>query len=95
MNAAKIPQTDSIEELARFWDTHDVTDFEGQLEEVVEPVFEREAVVVEIRVEGGAVVAKVRLSCKEAETLEFLALSKGVHVADLIRQLILERVHSL
>jgi hypothetical protein len=42
MNTAKIPQTDSIEELARFWDTHDVTDFEGQLEEVVEPAFERE-----------------------------------------------------
>jgi hypothetical protein len=41
----QIPQIDSIEELARFWDTHDLTDFEGQLEEVVEPVFERETVV--------------------------------------------------
>jgi len=37
-----IPQTDSIQELARFWDTHDLADFEDQLEEVTEPVFERE-----------------------------------------------------
>jgi hypothetical protein len=36
----KLPQTDSIEELARFWDTHDLTAFEDQLEEVTEPVFE-------------------------------------------------------
>ena len=47
MKRVNIPQTDSIEELARFWDTHDLTEFEDQLEEVSEPVFERspEAVV--------------------------------------------------
>jgi hypothetical protein len=28
--AQKLPNTDSIEELARFWDTHDLTDFKGQ-----------------------------------------------------------------
>ncbi len=36
-----LPQTDSIQELAKFWDTHDLTDFENDLEEVTEPVFER------------------------------------------------------
>jgi hypothetical protein len=36
MNCPKIPQTDSIEELARFWDAHDLTDFEDELEEVTE-----------------------------------------------------------
>ena len=41
MKALKLPETDSIEELARFWDSHDLTDFEDQLEEVSEPVFER------------------------------------------------------
>lgn len=41
MNIADIPQTDSIQELARFWDTHDLTGFEDLLEEVSEPVFER------------------------------------------------------
>jgi len=35
-----IPKTDSIEELARFWDTHDLTEFEDPLDEVTEPLFE-------------------------------------------------------
>ncbi|HEX3130896.1 MAG TPA: CopG family antitoxin, partial [Thermoanaerobaculia bacterium] len=37
----KIPDTDSIEELARFWDTHDATDYNEEFEEVTEPLFER------------------------------------------------------
>ena len=28
MNRRKIPQIDSIQELAKFWDSHDLTDFE-------------------------------------------------------------------
>jgi hypothetical protein len=31
--------------LAHFWDTHDPTDFEDQLDEVNEPVFQRETVL--------------------------------------------------
>ena len=42
MNKDRIPQTDSIPELEEFWDTHDLTDYEEELEEVVEPVFQRE-----------------------------------------------------
>ena len=45
MNRTNIPQTDSIQELADFWDTHDLTDFEDELEEVTEPVFELAASV--------------------------------------------------
>lgn len=41
MRRQKLPNTDSIEELARFRDTHDLTDFEGDLEEAAEPVFGR------------------------------------------------------
>ncbi len=37
MKPKKIPQTDSTRELAEFWDTHDLTDFEDELEEVHEP----------------------------------------------------------
>ncbi len=37
--AQKIPQTDSIQELAQFWDVHDLTDFEEQLKEVSGTVF--------------------------------------------------------
>ena len=33
-------------ELAQFWDTHDLTDFEDELEEDTEPIFQREADVV-------------------------------------------------
>ena len=33
MNHTKIPQPDSIEELTQFWNTHDLTDFEDELEE--------------------------------------------------------------
>ena len=41
MRSRRIPQTDSIEELSRFWDTHDLTDLEDQLEDVRTPVFAR------------------------------------------------------
>ena len=37
----KLPNTDSVKELAAFWDHHDLTDFEHDLEEVSEPVFVR------------------------------------------------------
>lgn len=33
----RIPNTDSIHVLADFWDTHSVTDFDDQIEEVGEP----------------------------------------------------------
>jgi hypothetical protein len=82
MSRSNIPRTDSIEELARFWECHDVTDFEDQLEEVPEPVFDRETTV------------RVHLPRKEAETLQKLAESKGLHDVDLVRQWILERVHA-
>lgn len=41
MKTPKIPATDSIQDLANFWDKHDLTDFEDLLEEIPEPVFER------------------------------------------------------
>ena len=80
VNIANIPQTDSIQELARFWDTHDLTDFEDQLEEVVEPVFEPEAVI------------NVVLGPDEIEALNELAKSKGVGSSDLIRQWVREKI---
>ena len=82
MNTDKVPQTDSIQELAEFWGTHDLTDFEEELEEVTEPVFEREKVV------------KVHLPSKEAQTLENMARSQGLNPGDLIRAWIMERVQT-
>lgn len=36
-----MPKSDSMQELAEFWDSHDLTDFEDELEEVAEPAFVR------------------------------------------------------
>ena len=70
MKTESLPQTDSIQELAQFWDTHDVTDFEDELEEVVEPVFERRTVIA------------LDLESAEAEAVKRLAESKGVADAE-------------
>ncbi len=82
MSKLRIPQTDSIEELARFWDTHDLTDFEDQLEIVPDSVFERN--------EG--VVLTIRLHPQEVEAVKHIAKSKGIEQTTLIRQWILERI---
>jgi hypothetical protein len=37
-----MPDTNSIDELAAFWDVHDLCDFEAELEDVNEPVFVRQ-----------------------------------------------------
>ena len=82
MKARKIPETDSVEELARFWDTHDLTEFEEQLEEVGEPIFERES----------KTVVTVRLRPHEAEAVKRVAKARGVREATLLRQWVLERL---
>jgi DNA-binding MarR family transcriptional regulator len=78
-----IPQTDSIEELARFWDTHDLTDFEDELEEVPETVFERKQ---------GAVLT-IPLRPEEAEALRQIAESRGIEQSALVRHWVLEKIH--
>ena len=80
MTSNKIPQTDSIQELAQFWDTHDLTDFEAELEEAAEPIFERETEV------------KIRLPSKDADIVENMAESQGLGSADLIREWVLQRI---
>jgi CopG antitoxin of type II toxin-antitoxin system len=82
MNRPKLPQTDSIQELARFWDTHDLTDFKDQLEEVTEPVFERKPVV------------KIPLEAREIEAVNEIARSRGVDSTELIREWILEKIQT-
>ena len=82
MSGEKIPRTDSIQELAQFWDTHDLMDFEGQLEEVTEPVFERETEVT------------LRLPSSEAEAAERIAQSQGMGLTELIRQWVREKVNA-
>jgi predicted DNA binding CopG/RHH family protein len=83
MNKLKIPEVDSIEELARFWDMHDLTDFEDQLEEVPEPVFERKMEPV-----------LVPLQSQEVEAVKRVAESEGIEYVALIRGWVLEKLHT-
>ena len=78
----RLPQTDSIQELAQFWDTHDLTEFADELEEVSESVFDGETVV------------EIHLSPKEAETVQAVARLRGIDPADLIREWISEKAQS-
>jgi predicted phosphatase len=82
MSKQRLPQTDSIEELARFWDSHDLTDFEDELEEVSETVFERENAIT------------LHLRSHEAECVREMAKAKGVAEGELIRQWVLEKIRA-
>ena len=78
----KLPQTDSIEKMAEFWDSHDVKDFEEELEEVADPVFQSKTVV------------KVPLDAQQAELAQQLAAAKGITLPNLIQQWVRDRVQN-
>ena len=80
MNRTNIAQTDSIQELADFWDIRDLTDFEDELEEVDKPVFDT--------------LVSGQLAPEELEVIETLTKSRGISLADLIREWVLERITS-
>ena len=77
-----LPKTDSINELARFWDQHDITDFEDSLEEVTEPVF------------GKGKEIHIHLEQDEFESLEKLVRQKSLEKVELIRKWILEKLQA-
>lgn len=66
MKTQHLPPTDSIQALAQFWDTHDLTDSEDELEEVTEPVFEP------------ATVIPLNLESEEAEAVRRIAELEGL-----------------
>ena len=70
MNKSKLPKTDSIKKLAEFWDSHDLSDFEDELEVVAEPVFVRE---------GGSIGAVVSMEKVLKTPVMFLGLSLPEH----------------
>lgn len=80
---AHLLKTDSIEELARFWDDHDVTDFADELEEVPTSVFQRSAEAV-----------SVPLSPAEREAIHRLATSRGLQEATLIHEWVKEKLRA-
>ena len=80
--AKNIPRTDSIQRLAKFWDAHDLTDFEDELVEVTKRVFDREAVL------------RIHLSPKDAKKVKTIAKSKGLDSPELIRRWVLGKVRT-
>jgi hypothetical protein len=82
MNSTPLPTTDSIRELAAFWDTHDVTQFNDLLEVVTEPVFER------------ATTIPLSLPDADAARVHELARAQGLDDVDLIRAWVLERLRA-
>jgi hypothetical protein len=76
MRNQPIPETDSIEELAAFWDTLTLTGFEDQLEEVAEPIFVR----------GKPSIVEISLKPSEIQKLKRIARSEGIEEASLLRQ---------
>ncbi len=82
MSAYQLPKTDSIDELARFWDAHDLTDFDAELEEVAEPVFERESTFI------------VQLDPAKANAVRQLAEAQGCPPDKLIMRWVDERIDS-
>jgi hypothetical protein len=76
----KLPKTDSIRELAEFWDSHEVTDFADELVEADERVFARRPAVT------------VPLTATELRTLRDLAASRGVDEVALVLTWVQEKL---
>lgn len=81
MSQSQLPQIDSIQELASFWDTHDLSDFDDQLEEIAGPVFQRGPVIM------------VPLNAEEIEAVREIAESKGIDSVELVREWISQHIH--
>ena len=83
MKKSTLPKTDSLQKRAEFWDTHDLTDFEDELEEVAAPAFTR-------RTRGAAI--KVPLQVREAQAVERMAQAKGITREELLRAWVLKKI---
>jgi hypothetical protein len=84
MKTQRIPATDSIEELARFWDNHDLTDFEDQLDEVLSPLF----------VWGKEAAFAIALKPTEVQALRRIAEAEGVKDTMLVREWVREKLRA-
>ena len=78
----QLPKTDSIEELAQFWDTHDVTEYEGNLEEAPDVVFAK----------SPSNELSIPLGAAELARIRRIAASRGVDETSLIQEWVRERL---
>ena len=80
MKKTRIPKTDSVQELARFWDKHDLTDFEDELVEVTEPVFVLRNSI------------QVRLESRQAAAIKKIAMAEGISEEELVRRWVVKQI---
>lgn len=71
-----IPEFDTLQEMAEFWDTHDITDFENQLVEVKEPIFKN------LR----SRIISVTLDADHYEMLQNIAVHENQDTISLVRR---------
>lgn len=84
MKTTRLPKTDSIEELARFWDEHDVTELEDELEEVTEPIFQR----------ADETTIQINLPKQDLERLRRVADRIGIDHTKLVQEWIHEKLQA-
>jgi Ribbon-helix-helix protein, copG family len=83
MKKSKIPPpTASVQELAKFFDTHSLADFQDELVDVEGPVFVREDAV------------RVELDSTEAEAVDKLARARKMSRTALIRSWVVEKLNA-
>ena len=81
----RIPKLKTLEEEARFWDTHSFVDFEDELEEV-------DIVVNLQKPKEETLVLRVQKNIKEK--MEAIAKNKGLNISSLIRLWLMEKLQS-
>jgi predicted DNA binding CopG/RHH family protein len=80
VKSPKLPKMDSIQELARFWQNHEVTEFENDMEEVTEPVFVRDSTIT------------LNLPAREAKAIQKLAKSQGLSKEEMIHRWVKQKL---
>ena len=78
----EIPGFKTIDEMAGFWDSHDITEFEDQLIEVKEPLFEK----MKSR------IISVKLDSKQYEKLKKIAHQKKLNTLSLVSQWVTRQI---
>ncbi len=82
MAVAKIPKFKSDKEVAKFWDTHSLADFEEELRPAKDLVF----------VKPERQIVSLRLDRKLVTALKHFAQRKGIGYSSLLRMWVLERL---
>jgi len=81
-NQINIPEFKTIEDMANFWDSHDITDFEGELKEVQKPVF---------KLVPGRVIS-IMLAPGQYKELKNIADQKNVSASSLVNKWIVKHI---